>query len=38
MLDPELVILGGGIASGGGDLLVEPVARELTGSRRFGRG
>ena len=29
MLDPELVILGGGIARGGGDLLLEPVAREL---------
>lgn len=29
ILDPELVILGGGIARGGGDLLVDPVAREL---------
>jgi predicted NBD/HSP70 family sugar kinase len=29
VLDPELVILGGGIARGGGDLLLGPVAREL---------
>ena len=29
VLDPELVILGGGIARGGGDLLLAPVAREL---------
>ena len=28
MLDPELVILGGGIGSNG-DLLLEPVAREM---------
>lgn len=29
ILDPELVILGGGIATGAGDLLVDPAAREL---------
>jgi predicted NBD/HSP70 family sugar kinase len=29
VLDPELVILGGGIAGGGGDLLLGRVAREL---------
>ncbi len=29
ILDPELVILGGGIAAGAGDLLVDPAAREL---------
>ena len=35
MLDPELVILGGGIARGGGDLLLEPVARELAALSPF---
>jgi hypothetical protein len=29
VLDPELVILGGGIAGNGGDLLREPIEREL---------
>jgi predicted NBD/HSP70 family sugar kinase len=29
VVDPELVILGGGVGWGGGDLLLEPVAREL---------
>jgi predicted NBD/HSP70 family sugar kinase len=29
VLDPALVILGGGIAGNGGDLLLEPVEREL---------
>ena len=35
VLDPELVILGGGIARGGGDLLLEPVARELAALSPF---
>jgi hypothetical protein len=35
VLDPELVILGGGIAGGGGDLLLGPVARELGGLSPF---
>ena len=35
VLDPELVILGGGIARGGGDLLLAPVARELGGLSPF---
>ena len=30
ILDPELVILGGGIATGAGDLLIDPAARELS--------
>ena len=29
VLDPELVVLGGGIAGNGGDLLREPIEREL---------
>jgi predicted NBD/HSP70 family sugar kinase len=29
ILDPELVILGGGIAAGAGDLLIDTAAREL---------
>lgn len=29
VLDPEIVILGGGIAGNGGDLLLEPIEREL---------
>jgi predicted NBD/HSP70 family sugar kinase len=29
VLDPALVILGGGIAGNGGDLLLEPIEREL---------
>ena len=29
MLDPALVILGGGIAGNGGDLLHAPIEREL---------
>jgi predicted NBD/HSP70 family sugar kinase len=35
VLDPELVILGGGIARGGGDLLLGPVARELAALSPF---
>ena len=35
VLDPELVILGGGIARGGGDLLLAPVARELAALSPF---
>jgi predicted NBD/HSP70 family sugar kinase len=29
VLDPELVVLGGGIGAGGGDLLLAPIEREL---------
>jgi predicted NBD/HSP70 family sugar kinase len=29
VLDPELVVLGGGIGAGGGELLLEPLARRL---------
>jgi len=35
VLDPELVILGGGVGEGGGDLLLEPVRRELRGLSPF---
>ena len=37
VLDPALVILGGGIAGNGGDLLCAPVERELHRSRRSGQ-
>ena len=35
VLDPELVVLGGGIGAGGGDLLLEPLARELRACSPF---
>jgi predicted NBD/HSP70 family sugar kinase len=35
VLDPELVVLGGGIGSGGGDLLLPHVASELTAISPF---
>ncbi|HEX9343764.1 MAG TPA: ROK family transcriptional regulator [Actinomycetota bacterium] len=35
VLDPDLVILGGGIGHNSGDLLLEPVTRELRGCGPF---
>jgi predicted NBD/HSP70 family sugar kinase len=35
VLDPELVVLGGGIGSGGGDLLLSPIAETLTAISPF---
>ncbi len=35
VVDPELVVLGGGVGSGGGDLLLDPVARALRGISPF---
>ena len=35
VLDPELVVLGGGIGTGGGDLLLRPIAEALASISPF---